>query len=180
MWERETGELHARGEAAAGLLPVAAWQPNGRHLYVACDQAAAEEQHQADGQQQQQQQGGTPAPPLGQAGAALAAQRPAEAEAAQQAAAEGIAHVGAWKRELRRRQAARQAAGGATDAAPSGAVLLYERNGLRHGGFELPPACAIEGLAWSPDSEFLAVVLSEEGDDGGWGCAAGGLCTHSL
>lgn len=34
IWRRDGCELHARGEAVAQLLPVAAWQPNGRHLYV--------------------------------------------------------------------------------------------------------------------------------------------------
>jgi elongator complex protein 1 len=174
VWDRATGELHARGEAAAGLLPAAAWQPNGRHLYVACDKAAAaaapvqDEAAQPAGAQQPAQQG-----------AALAAQQPAEMEQARQAAAEGIAHVGAWKRELRRRLAARAAAGGAAAAAAaSGAVLLFERNGLQHGSFELPAACAgsaIEQLAWSADSECLAVVLSEEGRDGGLWLGGRGL-----
>lgn len=35
IWERENFQLHADGEAADGLLPVLAWQPNGRHLYAA-------------------------------------------------------------------------------------------------------------------------------------------------
>ena len=34
VWTREA-QLHSLGEAAEGLLPVLAWQPNGRHLYVA-------------------------------------------------------------------------------------------------------------------------------------------------
>lgn len=34
IWRRDGCELHARGEAVAHLLPIAAWQPNGRHLYV--------------------------------------------------------------------------------------------------------------------------------------------------
>ncbi len=39
VWDREGLELHAVGQAAGGLAAVAAWQPNGRHLYVAaqCD-----------------------------------------------------------------------------------------------------------------------------------------------
>lgn len=39
VWDREALELHAVGQAAGGLAAVAAWQPNGRHLYVAaqCD-----------------------------------------------------------------------------------------------------------------------------------------------
>lgn len=152
IWERDTAELHSQGQpesAAAALLPAAAWQPNGRHLYVAAAR--------------RQEGGEVAATP----DAVLTAD---EAEQARQAAAEGIAHVGAWKRELRRRQLARAAAAGA--AAPEANVLLFERNGLQHGSFELPPAeldgSAIEQLAWSPDSEFLAVVLSETDDDGGW------------
>ena len=35
MWEPDGCVLHAVGERATGLLPVGAWQPNGRHLYVA-------------------------------------------------------------------------------------------------------------------------------------------------
>ena len=34
VWTRE-GELHAVGEATEGMLPLLAWQPNGRHLYAA-------------------------------------------------------------------------------------------------------------------------------------------------
>lgn len=35
IWDRESGALHAVGEAAPGLLAPLAWQPNGRHLYAA-------------------------------------------------------------------------------------------------------------------------------------------------
>jgi len=156
VWERDTAELHSQGQpesAAAALLPAAAWQPNGRHLYVAAAR---------------RQEDGAAAAVLGDV---LTAD---EAEQARQAAAEGIAHVGAWKRELRRRQQARAAAAGAD--VPEASVLLFERNGLQHGSFELPPAeldgCAIEQLAWSPDSEFLAVVLSEADEDGEAGIRA--------
>lgn len=159
IWERETAELHAVGQAestTAALLLAAAWQPNGRHLFVAASLGAQQAQ-------QEEQQGEQPA---------LRSQQPAagEEEQARLAAAEGIAHVGAWKRELRRRQQ-RRAEGGGGDAAALGSeagVLLFERNGLQHGGFELPPSLggAIEQLAWSPDSEFLAVLLSEADDSG--------------
>ena len=161
MWDRETAELHAEGEAAAGLLPAVAWQPNGRHLYAAvCKPAAGLPGAEQPPSQQEGQQGH---------------QRPDESEQALQAAAEGIQHVGAWKRELRRRQQQREAAaapGGADSAAAASCVLLFERNGLQHGGFDVPPAAAggasaIEQLAWSPDSEFLAVVLAEDDEDGG-------------
>jgi hypothetical protein len=37
VWDRHTLEMHAAGEASEGLQPLPAWQPNGRHLYVAAD-----------------------------------------------------------------------------------------------------------------------------------------------
>lgn len=37
--------------------------------------------------------------------------------------------------------------------------MLYERNGLEHGGFDLPSPGRLSSLAWSCDSELLAVVL---------------------
>lgn len=161
IWERQTGELHASGETAPGLLAAAAWQPNGRHLFVASSVAGPAS---VGGEVEVR------APAVQTDAAARTPSRPQEGdnEQARLATAEGIAHVGAWKRELRRRQAEREAAGGSSGAAAdrpaAGAVLLFERNGLRHGGFELPAAegACIEQLAWSPDSEFLAVVLRED------------------
>lgn len=178
IWERDTAELHSLAQpeaAAAALLPAAAWQPNGRHLYVAAAQrhdAAAAAQPRGASQASEQQGEG-------------------EAEQARLAEAEGIAHVGAWKRELRRRQLARAAAvalGGSVGAAaaPESSVLLFERNGLQHGSFDLPPTpsngSSIEQLAWSPDSEFLAVVLSEGDEDGRLAVFPGGarLCCRLL
>ena len=35
VWDGRTLQAHAEGEAAAALSSVAAWQPNGRHLYAA-------------------------------------------------------------------------------------------------------------------------------------------------
>jgi len=35
VWDGRTLSLHAEGEAATALSAVAAWQPNGRHLYAA-------------------------------------------------------------------------------------------------------------------------------------------------
>lgn len=54
-----------------------------------------------------------------------------------------------------------------TDAAPSDAasVVFYERNGLRRGEFTLPRRGAgqtVTQLAWSPDSELLAVVVASQ------------------
>ncbi len=44
-------------------------------------------------------------------------------------------------------------------------VLLYERNGLAHGGFDLLPGSGdVAALRWSPDSELLAVLLSPESE----------------
>ncbi|BDA44195.1 Elongator complex protein 1 [Coccomyxa sp. Obi] len=49
---------------------------------------------------------------------------------------------------------------------PDGAlrVLLFETNGLQHGSFDVPGKGTISDLKWSPDSEFLAIVLSSGGD----------------
>lgn len=51
IWERGSDgcQLHAAGEAAPGLLPVLAWQPNGRHLHVAQQPPAAEKAAAATG-----------------------------------------------------------------------------------------------------------------------------------
>lgn len=40
-------------------------------------------------------------------------------------------------------------------------VVLYETNGLEHGGFDVPTSGTLTQLSWSSDSELLAVVLSE-------------------
>ncbi|PNH07535.1 Elongator complex protein 1 [Tetrabaena socialis] len=128
IWDRATLELHASGEAAEGLLPLPAWQPNGRHLYVP--------------------------------GAAAA---PAKAETRPRAAAAD----GAPAAPAAGAVAGEEVASGGGGACRS--VLLYERNGLRHGGFDLPstgqsppwrrtgPVCS---MAWSCDSELLALVTS--------------------
>jgi hypothetical protein len=135
VWDREGCSLHAAGEGGARLTGPACWQPNGRHLYAAAEATPAE--------------------------AAAAHEEVAGLFAA--AAASRLAAAGADA----------GAAGGpkgAAAAAPAPAslqrVVLFERNGLRHGGFDLPPAgagggggAAVRGLAWSPDSELLAVVL---------------------
>ncbi|KAL4852847.1 Elongator complex protein 1 [Chlorella vulgaris] len=180
VWDRGTGELHAEGEAAAGLLPAIAWQPNGRHLFAAVSKPAAEQEQApaaaAAAPQQQQLGKGTEVEGEGEQARQQQQQQQQqqqreevdEGEEARQAAAEGIRHVGAWKRELRRRQALRAAQGG---SAAASAVLLFELNGLQHGGFEVPAAAGgaaslVEQLAWSPDSEFLAVVLSGEDEHG--------------
>eukprot|EP00873_Tetraselmis_striata_P004301 jgi/Tetstr1/424565/TSEL_015091.t1 len=63
----------------------------------------------------------------------------------------------------------------ASDAGPR--VLLYEGNGLSHGGFDISkhpgalgtaqPGAAVTGLAWSADSELLALALDCSGAGGG-------------
>ena len=175
IWDREAGcALHAAAEAPPGrLLAPAAWQPNCRHLYVAADCSAAE--------------------------AAAAREEIAGAFAA------------AAEARLRAAGASALAAAAAPDAEPAAAplaaaaasdpqrrvrrVLLFERNGLAHGGFDLPEcapggggggsggdAATVRDLAWSPDSEILAVVLGppppaadeDSGDGGGAAAAAAG------
>ncbi|EFJ51885.1 hypothetical protein VOLCADRAFT_87528, partial [Volvox carteri f. nagariensis] len=98
IWDRGTLELHAAGEPADGIIPLPAWQPNGRHLYV-----------------------------------------PALATGAMPSGTSGASDGG---------------------AVPS--ILLYERNGLRHGGFNLPSKAPVRRLAWSCDSELLAVVTAPD------------------
>jgi hypothetical protein len=65
--------------------------------------------------------------------------------------------------------------------------LLFERNGLQHGGFDVPPvrgdeaAAVVRDLIWSADSELLAVVLgpgeqppgSSDGGERGGGAGDG-------
>ncbi|KAG2485392.1 hypothetical protein HYH03_015878 [Edaphochlamys debaryana] len=123
IWDRTTMEIHASGESTDGVLPLPAWQPNGRHLYVAASVAA----------------------PAAVAKGAPGTKPPVLA-----------------------------AAGG---GARSPAVLLYERNGLRHGGFPLPSCAPVAALAWSPDSELLAVLTAPapaEGAEGATGEGAEG------
>ncbi|CAG9461392.1 unnamed protein product [Pedinophyceae sp. YPF-701] len=57
----------------------------------------------------------------------------------------------------------------AVDGDGAGHVLIYERNGLQHGGFTLPSHGTVTQLQWSPDSELLAVAsrprASDDDDD---------------
>ncbi|KAK9915662.1 hypothetical protein WJX75_002381 [Coccomyxa subellipsoidea] len=52
---------------------------------------------------------------------------------------------------------------------PTGAlrVLLFESNGLQHGGFDVPGKGTITRMEWSPDSEFIALVLSSTVSEAG-------------
>ncbi|GIL52022.1 hypothetical protein Vafri_7984, partial [Volvox africanus] len=104
IWDRSTLELHAVCEAAEGLIPLPAWQPNGRHLYVP----------------------GETAVPL---------------------AGNSAGGGSAWT---------------ATATGSGASILLYERNGLRHGDFRLPISGPVWNLAWSCDSELLAVVTAPQ------------------
>eukprot|EP00889_Picochlorum_renovo_P000983 jgi/Picre1/28013/NNA_000974.t1 len=70
-----------------------------------------------------------------------------------------VRHVGAWKRELKRREEAEKLRGEATG--PS-RVFLYERNGLQHGEFVIPGDCHVEYMEWSSDSKTLAIVLKHD------------------
>ena len=45
-------------------------------------------------------------------------------------------------------------------------MLLFERNGLQHGGFDVPGRGVVTRLAWSSCSEVLAAVVSEPSDGG--------------
>lgn len=135
IWDVESLTLHAIGEQSPGTLPVLAWQPNGRTLCVAnCLSDAQVEE--------------------------MAMLRLKRRDAGGQGQAPEVRHVGAWKRELRRRQ---EAADGES-AGPS-RVFIYERNGLQHGDFAVPgDGLRIEQMAWSGDSRTLAVVVCEEGE----------------
>ncbi len=135
IWERDSGlTLHATGEAAHGLLPLLAWQPNGRHLYTV---------HLPPDTAAQRPLEGTPNNPRGVRAAARAA-----AAAAAVPIASSKAAVGATDK----RSAASQT------GAPTPRVMLMERNGLQHGGFDLACSGSIDSVTWSCDSEMLSVV----------------------
>ena len=161
IWDREGGELHATGEHADNLHHVIAWQPNCRHLYAAqslVDATTHHHPHQDDDGDQHQQETST-----------ITDTTTTTTTTTATSLEDKVKHVGAWKRELRRQQEAQQA----TDHLhASHKVILYERNGLQHGGFgvstrsveyyEQSPidVSTITSMAWSRDSEFLALVLS--------------------
>lgn len=133
IWDLENLSLHAIGEQSPGTLPVLAWQPNGRTLCVA--NCLSDDQVEE-----------------------MAILRLTKQEVGGQGQAPEVRHVGAWKRELRRRQEAAQG-----DATGPSRVFIYERNGLQHGDFVVPgDGLRIEQMAWSGDSRTLAVVVCEE------------------
>ena len=133
IWDVENLSLHAIGEQSPGTLPVLAWQPNGRTLCVANSLSDSQVEEMAMLRLMKQETGG-------------------------QGQAPEVRHVGAWKRELRRRQ---EAAAG--EAAGPSRVFIYERNGLQHGDFVVPgDGVRIEQMLWSGDSRTLAVVVCED------------------
>lgn len=134
VWDVDDQVLHALGEQSPGTLPVVAWQPNGRVMCVA--------NYLSDRQ-------------VGEVGA-LRQMTHAQGDQGQ---APEVRHVGAWKRELKRREEAERLRGEATG--PS-RVFLYERNGLQHGEFVIPGECRVEYMEWSSDSKTLAVVLRHD------------------
>ncbi|KAI8469194.1 MAG: IKI3 family-domain-containing protein [Monoraphidium minutum] len=158
VWDREGCALHAAAAAAPGLRAPACWQPNGRHLYVAAEAAPAE---------------------AAAAHEEIAGLFAAAAAARLRDAGRGVAPAPAAAAG----SGAGAVAGGGVDAAAAAAapqsvqrVVLYERNGLQHGGFDIPEVEGGRGgviwdLIWSPDSELLAVVLGPRSgtDDGGGG-----------
>ncbi len=169
VWERETGALHAMGEDAELMLGPLAWQPNGRHLY-----AAQRAQHGSVLPATQ-----PPPPPRQhreqqQSSVDVGVRRIPKQVVDEEGYSAGVQHVGAWKRELRRKQAAEEEAAAAArvlaGAGSAGRVVLFERNGLQHGSFDVPAFLPLDGggggqgcvvdLQWSPDSEFLAVVVA--------------------
>lgn len=169
IWDREDCKLHATGEPAAGLAAPIAWQPNSRHLYAAAAAAAAPQTGPRDA-----------AAATASAGFNSKGQ-PLKAAPHQGG---GAATTLAGTKGLKQRQQLSAAQGSSADAVGDGwmqHVLLYERNGLQHGGFDVPtysnssrPDTAsgladssskqselvIQALHWSIDSELLAVVLA--------------------
>ncbi|KAI8113033.1 hypothetical protein M9435_003039 [Picochlorum sp. BPE23] len=134
VWDVDDQVLHAIGEQSPGTLPVVAWQPNGRVLCVANYLSDRQVDEVGMLRQMTHAQG-------------------------DQGQAPEVRHVGAWKRELKRREEAEKLRGEATG--PS-RVFLYERNGLQHGEFVIPGDCHVEYMEWSSDSKTLAIVLTHD------------------
>lgn len=166
IWDREDCQLHATGEPAAGLAAPIAWQPNSRHLFAASAVAP---------------------PSAGAAEAAAAAAtagfnskgQPLKAAPHQGG---GAATTVAATKGLKQQSIAAQCSCADTAAADGWMqhVLLFERNGLQHGGFDVPTYSTssssdlgndvgassrnnnlvIQAMHWSIDSELLAIVLA--------------------
>lgn len=140
VWDVEGQDLHALGEQSPGTLPVLAWQPQGRVLCVAnfLDVDQAEEVHLL---------------------------RQMTNEEGDQGQAPEVRHVGAWKRELKRREEAAKKIG--SDAWGPSRIFIYERNGLQHGECIIPGSSGtvIDCMKWSSDSQTLAIVLRHQEED---------------
>jgi hypothetical protein len=132
VWDRTGARLHALGELVSNIVPRSiTWQPNGRHIYVArtvlMDPKGGEQVQLTKSSERPGAQGQAPE----------------------------VRHVGAWKRELKRREE--------RDSSPEQYdVLIFERNGLQHGGFmrgfNALKTEQVEQMSWSPDSRVLAIV----------------------
>jgi len=140
IWDVEGQDLHALGEQSPGTLAVLAWQPQGRVLCVANFLGVGQEEEVHLLRQMTREEG-------------------------DQGQAPEVRHVGAWKRELKRRQEAVKRLG--SDSWGPNRVFLYERNGLQHGEFIIPGSSStvIEHMEWSTDSQTLAIVLREKDED---------------
>jgi hypothetical protein len=165
IWDREDCQLHSTAQAAAGLAAPIAWQPNSRHLYAAAAVAQDTQQNAAASagfdsrghplKAAPHQQPGFPSWPAVEAAAAAAAAGGSVTPQQQQQQASSVVDAagGSWLQH----------------------VLLYECNGLQHGGFDVPTfsqtsssssssnGLVIHALHWSSDSELLAVVLAPAG-----------------
>jgi len=134
VWDVESQKLHSIGEQSPGTIPVISWQPNGRVLCVANDLDEDQVKEVSQLRQITHEQGA-------------------------QGQAPEVKHIGAWKRELKRREEASKARG---DIMARSRVFLYERNGLQHGEFMLPGQGRVQYMEWSPNSEMLVIIVKEQ------------------
>jgi elongator complex protein 1 len=174
VWDREDGALHATGQAADTLFGPIAWQPNGRHLYAASTAPPLDAAGPPLGLSAGVNARGAPlraAPHHG--GAAAAAAAAASTAATTTAAATGTAVANGAAPEQLEQQQQWPIHGKTNDCSGDAAsqhIILFERNGLQHGGFQVPlhldaltggrQSLQVNALLWSIDSELLAVVLA--------------------
>jgi elongator complex protein 1 len=151
IWDREGCQLHATGQHAPGLASAVAWQPNSRHLFAAA---------------------AVPPPAAAAAAGGGGGQQLRTAPHQRVVSAAKTAAKTAAAAQLQQQQQ--------PDASWTQHIVLYERNGLQHGGFDVPSGCqagqdsssssssehqqqaglVIHSLHWSSDSKLLAVVLA--------------------
>lgn len=149
-WPREGGAPEVELEELPGMLPVLAWQPNGRHLYAASWRRGLGAPDAAT------------AAALGGVGAS--ADRPQTEELPAYAEPRLSRHVAAWRAEAARMAKVREQEAAAAAENP-GYVSLFERNGLRHGGFDAPGPGPAHLAAWSPSSDVLALAVDDGAGD---------------